>query len=251
MNTDISLVCVGTPSMESGSPNLDYTKRVCQQIAEVFAKKDDVPHGRVPQHDPPGHGRERADPDPREGIREEGGRGLRRAASIRSSCARRRRSRTSTIRRRSSSGSGARQPGRRRAGGALRSRSTRRWSRTNDQVSEMVKYADNCFHALKVCFANEIGNLCKALGIPDSHKVMEIFCLDTQLNLSPYYLKPGFAFGGSCLPKDLRAIVRMSQETGIECPVLSRPHAVEPGSRSSGPSTTSGARARRRSACSA
>ena len=91
---------------------------------------------------------------------------------------------------------------------------------TDLRTAEMIKYIDNSWHALKVTFANEVGRLCKAMGI-DGRLAMRMFCQDTKLNISSAYLRPGFAFGGSCLPKDVRALTYQGRLLDVDTPVLS------------------------------
>ena len=91
--------------------------------------------------------------------------------------------------------------------------------RTDLETAEMIKYVDNSWHALKIGFANEIGNLCKSSAL-DAHEVMKIFSQDEKLNISPAYLLPGFAFGGSCLPKDLRALAYQARMYDLELPII-------------------------------
>jgi GDP-mannose 6-dehydrogenase len=90
---------------------------------------------------------------------------------------------------------------------------------TEPKMAELMKYVCNSYHALKIVFANEIGNICQRLGI-DGQQLMEIFCQDTKLNISRAYLMPGFAYGGSCLPKDLKALQMIAHDNYLQTPVL-------------------------------
>ncbi|HKR61727.1 MAG TPA: nucleotide sugar dehydrogenase [Pyrinomonadaceae bacterium] len=215
-DSEISLVCVGTPSRSNGSLDLTFIKRVCEEIGAALKEKA-TSHVVVMRSTMlPGTIEDLVVPTLESASGKKAGKDfsvcvnpefLREGSSLKDFFAP-----PFTL-------VGADDPEVGRRVSELYSGVDAPLYITATKAAEMVKYACNCFHATKVSFANEIGNICKGLGI-DSHEVMEVFCQDTKLNLSPYYLKPGFAFGGSCLPKDLRAINYRAKELDVEVPLL-------------------------------
>ena len=215
--SDISLICVGTPSRTNGSIDLRFIQRVAEQIGEILRTKatrhtvvirstvmpgtiDDVVIPALERTSGKAHGEGFVVCSNPEFLRE--------GTSIKDFY-----DPPFTL-------IGAHDPEHATALTALYAGVGAPLHIVAVRVAEMVKYACNCFHGVKVGFANEIGNLCKALQV-DSHEVMRLFCEDRKLNISPAYLKPGFAFGGSCLPKDVRAVVHRGRLEDIEMPMLS------------------------------
>ena len=216
-SSDISLVCVGTPSKPNGSLNLEHVAHVCEEIGAALATKDTHHTIVIRSTMLPGSIESVALPALEKTSRKKAGKEfgvcvnpefLREGTSVKDFYAP-----PFTL-------IGADDEKTASIVGGLYSNIDAPVFTTTIKTAEMVKYVCNCFHALKVSFANEIGNICKALEL-DSHEVMKVFCADTKLNLSPYYLKPGFAFGGSCLPKDLRAVSYKAKELDVEVPLLS------------------------------
>jgi GDP-mannose 6-dehydrogenase len=215
-NTQLSLICVGTPSNPNGSLKLDYVEQVCRQIGKALHDKKEYHSVVLRSTVVPGTARNVAIPILEQESGKNAGKGFgfgNNPEFLRESTAIYDYFNPPKI-----------------VIGAIDAWTAELVSElykdisatqviTDVEVAEGVKYADNAWHALKVGFANEIGNILKEHGV-DSHKVMDIFCLDTKLNISPAYMKPGFAFGGSCLPKDVRAIRASAWQKGVKTPIF-------------------------------
>ncbi|MCI3952945.1 MAG: GDP-mannose 6-dehydrogenase, partial [Burkholderiales bacterium] len=215
-DTDLALICVGTPSLRNGGIDLQYIRRVCEQIGAALREHPGAPVVVMRSTLLPGTMRELVIPT----LEAHSGK---RAGVEFGVCI------NPEFLREGTAVHDYDHPPKTVIGEVNRASGNLLASvyasmpapliRTDIETAEMVKYADNAWHALKVGFANEMGNLAKALDI-DAHRVMDIFCQDTKLNLSPYYLKPGFAFGGSCLPKDLRALLYKAKTLDLSLPIL-------------------------------
>ena len=214
--TELSLICVGTPSRRNGSLDLSYLERVCEQIGETLADKPSYHVVVVRSTVLPGTTHDVVIPALERSSGKKYGTGfgvtvnpefLREGTAI------------NDFRQPPMTLIGHNYKSDAKPTEALYSKVDAPLVNTSVRTAEMIKYASNTWHALKVCFANEVGNLCKRLDI-DSHEVMDIFCRDEKLNLSSYYMKPGFAFGGSCLPKDVRAMQYRAKEVDLEMPVI-------------------------------
>jgi GDP-mannose 6-dehydrogenase len=217
-DTEVSLLCVGTPSRRNGSLDLTYLERVCEQIGRELATSSHYHVVVVRSTVLPGTTHQVVIPTLERASGKKYGDGfgvsvnpefLREGTALRDF---RKPPLTLVGHNHAADASGTI---------ALYQAIDAPLVSTSVRVAEMMKYTSNTWHALKVCFANEIGNLCKRLDI-DSHEVMDIFCRDEKLNLSSYYLKPGFAFGGSCLPKDVRALQYRAKELDVDLPMISQ-----------------------------
>ena len=216
MKSDISLVCVGTPSQPNGSLDLRYVKAVCTEIGQALRDKEDYHVVVMRSTMLPGSMLDIVLPSLEASSAKSAGTEfgvainpefLREGSAVFDY-----RNPPKTVIGCSDERSGE------IVAGLYRDLDADLVI-TDLKTAEMVKYVDNVWHALKVGFTNEVGNVAKALGV-DGHRVMDIFCLDTKLNLSPYYMKPGFAFGGSCLPKDLRAFTYKAKTLDLKLPIL-------------------------------
>ena len=216
MNSEISFVCVGTPSQLNGNLDLQYIRRVCKQIGEVLKHKMERHIMVIRSTILPGTMRNVVIPILEQFSCKKAGEEvgicnnpefLREGTAVYDFY-----HPPKTVIGETDAKSGDLLV-------SLYDTLTAPLIRTDLETAEVVKYVDNVWHALKIGFANEIGNICKLLGI-DGHHVMDIFCQDTKLNISNQYLKPGFAFGGSCLPKDLRAMTYMARGLDLDLPIL-------------------------------
>jgi GDP-mannose 6-dehydrogenase len=214
--TDVSFICVGTPARTNGNQNLDAITRVAEQIGAVLAEKATRHVIVVRSTVKPGTVEEVIQP----ALEAASGR---KAGVDFSLCFQ-----PEFLREGTSIHDydhppltvvGASDPQGVAALRGIFGHLPCEFVHTSIRTAEMLKYACNTFHALKVTFANEIGRICQSAGV-DPHEVMKLLCMDRQLNISPAYLKPGFAFGGSCLPKDLKALVYMAKSTDVEVPML-------------------------------
>jgi GDP-mannose 6-dehydrogenase len=214
--TDLSFVCVGTPSQANGNLDLRYIRRICEQIGDALKTKSKWHTVVVRSTVLPGTMHKTVIPTLEETS-------CKRAGSEFGVCV------NPEFLREGSAVKDFRCPPKTvigeldKASGDVLARLYQEIKapliRTDIETAAMVKYLDNSWHALKIGFANEVGALCKSIGI-DSHQAMQIFCQDRVLNISPAYLTPGFAFGGSCLPKDLRALSYEAKTRDLNLPIL-------------------------------
>ena len=216
LGTEISFLCVGTPSMRNGKLDLGHIGPVCEEIGQALRKKDSFHLIVLRSTVLPGTAETIVIPT----LEEASGRKVGRDFGV---CVNPEFMREGTavadFLEPSITIIGASDPSHSRVLRELYSWVPGKVFETSFRSAEMVKYVCNAWHAVKVAFANEVGTMAKNLGV-DAEAVIEIFSTDTKLNISPTYLKPGFAFGGSCLPKDVRALNYRAKELDLELPLL-------------------------------